>query len=54
MGETSVAGLFIALAVLIVLSGPARMLRLAAALRNGLRAARRALRKDSPEAATNE
>ncbi|MEN9937971.1 MAG: hypothetical protein RLZZ387_4550 [Chloroflexota bacterium] len=49
-----IAALFISLAVLIVLSGPARLLKFGKALTDTLRAMRRGDRSNSHEAAAGE
>lgn len=54
MSETSLAGLFIALAVLIVLSGPARLLRVTEIICDVVRAVWRRARRGTPKAATGD
>jgi len=54
MGETSIAGLFLALALLIVISGPARLIRLTAILRTGLSTLWRGRRRGTTETAAGE
>lgn len=54
MSETGVAGVFIALAVLIVLSGPARLLRLGRLIGAALRGARRERGDDAREPAAGD
>lgn len=54
MNETGIAGLFIALAVAIVLTGPARLLRVGKLLAAALATLRRIGRRGPREAATGE
>jgi Sec-independent protein translocase protein TatA len=54
MSDLGIAGLFIALAVLIVLSGPARLLRAGKAIGDMLRGMRRSEPGEGREAATGE
>ncbi|HWQ15867.1 MAG TPA: twin-arginine translocase TatA/TatE family subunit [Roseiflexaceae bacterium] len=54
MGDLGIAGLFIALAVVIVLSGPARLLRAGKALGDALRGMRRSAPGKGRGATTGE
>ena len=54
MGEIGIAGLFIALAVVIVLSGPARLLKIGRVIVDALRGVRRDEQSDGREAAASE
>jgi hypothetical protein len=54
MGETSIAGLFLALALLIVISGPARLIRLASIMKAGLHTLWRGRRRGTAETAAGE
>jgi Sec-independent protein translocase protein TatA len=54
MSETGIAGLFIALAILIVLSGPARLLEVLRAIVASVRSLRRPARRNRSEVTARE